>query len=215
MEQSQVETFLHEFGHLVHYHFRYHQPWQGISQPERDFMEAPSMMLEEWIYDTETLQRFAVNDAGEPIRSELVAKMRAARAFGQGLMVHRQLRLAALSLEIYDRDPAGLDIAALDRHLLEAHSVVPYPDGTHEFASFPHLNGYSAFYYTYMWSQAIAYDMLTRFEASGLRHRATAIAYRRTVLEPGGSIPAAEAVQNFLGRPFNFAAFEQRLASDQ
>ena len=130
-------------------------------------------------------------------------------------MVHRQLRLAALSLEIYDRDPAGLDIAALDRHLLEAHSVVPYPEGTHEFASFPHLNGYSAFYYTYMWSQAIAYDMFTRFEASGLRDRATAIAYRRTVLEPGGSIPAAEAVQNFLGRPFNFAAFEQRLASDR
>jgi len=64
-----------------------------------------------------------------------------------------------------------------------------------------------------MWSQAIAYDMLTRFEASGLRDRDTAISYRRTVLEPGGSIPAAKAVSDFLGRPFNFEAFERRLNS--
>jgi thimet oligopeptidase len=211
MEQDQVETFLHEFGHLVHYLFRYHQPWLGISQPERDFIEAPSNMLEEWIYDTTTLQAFARNDRGEPIPDELVAKMRAARNFGQGLFVHRQLFLAAVSLGFHDRDPAGIELEALYRELSDRYSLLPHVDGTHMYTAFGHLNNYSAFYYTYMWSLAIAYDMFGRFEAAGLRDRATAMDYRHKVLAVGGSKPAQDFLDDFLGRPFSFAAFEQRL----
>lgn len=214
MEKDQVETFLHEFGHLLHYLFRYHQPWLGISQPERDFMEAPSMMLEEWIYDPRTLQDFAVNDAGEPIPAELVAQMDAARHFGQGLFVHRQMMLSAISLSYYDTDPSGLDLETTYRRLVGEYSIFPYVEDTHLYASFGHLNSYSAYYYTYMWSLAIAYDMFTRFQATDLLDPETARAYRMKVLSVGGSRPAAEFVEDFLGRPFGFEAFEMRLNTE-
>ena len=213
MEKDQVETFLHEFGHLMHYLFRYHQPWLGISQPERDFIEAPSMMLEEWIYDPETLQRFAVNDDGQAIPTELVDKMRAARNFGEGLFVHRQMFLAAVSLNFYNRDPATFELEPLFRELEERYSIFRYEDGTHMYNGFGHLNNYSAFYYTYMWSLAIASDMFTRFQDEGMRNSAVSRDYRRKVLDVGGSKPAAEFVGDFLGRPYNFEAFEKRLNS--
>jgi thimet oligopeptidase len=79
------------------------------------------------------------------------------------------------------------------------------------YTGFGHLNGYSAYYYTYMWSLAIAYDMFGRFEEAGLRDRETAMAYREQVLAAGGSRPASEYVSDFLGRPYNFEAFEARL----
>ncbi len=213
MEKDQVETFLHEFGHLMHYLFRYHQPWLGISQPERDFMEAPSMMLEEWIYDPETLQRFAVNDEGQPIPTELVDKMRAARNFGKGLFVHRQMFLAAVSLNFYNRDPATFELGSLFRELEDRYSIFKYEDGTHMYNGFGHLNNYSAYYYTYMWSLAIASDLFTRFQDEGLRNSAISRDYRRKVLDVGGAKPAAEFVSDFLGRPYNFDAFEKRLNS--
>ncbi len=213
MEKDQVETFLHEFGHLMHYLFRYHQPWLGISQPERDFIEAPSMMLEEWIYDADTLQRFAVNDAGEPIPTDLVDRMSAARSFGEGLFVHRQMFLAAISLNFYNRDPASFELESLFRELEARYSMFTFEDGTHMYDSFGHLNGYSAYYYTYMWSLAIASDMFTRFETEGLRNETAWRDYRDKVLNAGGSQPASEFVTEFLGRPYNFEAFEKRLNS--
>jgi len=220
MEHRQVETFLHEFGHLIHYHLRYHQPWVGISQPERDFIEAPSQMLEEWIYDPDTLRRFALNDAGDPIPVETVERTRAARAFGEGIRVYGQLALADLSLSLHDRAPSEFDLEDLYQQIAERHAITPHVAEIRKFANFGHLGqaSYSASYYTYMWSQAIAYDMFSRFEEAGLRDTGTAMDYRRIVLEPGGSRPAADYIAEFLGRPFNLEAFERRLsmnASDE
>jgi thimet oligopeptidase len=213
MEHRQVETFLHEFGHLIHYHLRYHQPWVGISQPERDFIEAPSQMLEEWIYDPDTLRRFAINDEGDPIPVEVVERTRAARAFGEGIRVYGQLALADLSLSLHDRAPSEFDLEDLYQELSRSHAITPHVEEIRKFANFGHLGQapYSASYYTYMWSQAIAYDMFGRFEEAGLRDPETAMAYRHIVLEPGGSQPAADYVAEFLGRPFNLDAFERRL----
>ena len=89
---------------------------------------------------------------------------------------------------------------------------MPYPEGTQMQDSFGHLNGYSAFYYTYMWSKTIAVDLFSRFEKEGLRSPATAAAYRNAVLAPGSSKPAAELVSGFLGRPFTADAYKARLA---
>lgn len=213
MEHRQVETFLHEFGHLIHYHLRYHQAWVGISQPERDFIEAPSQMLEEWIYDPETLRRFALTDSGDPIPVEIVERTRAARALGEGLRVYNQLALADLSLSLHDRAPSGYELDDLYQEVARNHAIAPHVAEIKKYANFGHLGqaSYSASYYTYMWSQAIAYDMLSRFEAAGLRDRETAMAYRRIVLERGGSKPAADYIEEFLGRPFNLDAFERRL----
>jgi len=214
MEHRQVETFLHEFGHLIHYHLRYHQPWVGISQPERDFIEAPSQMLEEWIYDPETLRRFALTDDGDPIPAAIVERTRAARDFGEGIRVYGQLALADLSLSLHDRDPSSFRLDDLYQQIGQAHAITPHVAEIRKYANFGHLgqSAYSASYYTYMWSQAIAYDMLGRFESAGLRDRETSMAYRRIVLERGGSQPAADYIAEFLGRPFNLDAFERRLS---
>ena len=213
LEHRQVETFLHEFGHLIHYHLRYHQPWVGISQPERDFIEAPSQMLEEWIYDPATLRRFAINDDGEPIPAATVERTSAARDFGEGIRVYGQLALADLSLSLHDRAPADFDLEELYQTISQEHAITPLVPEVRKFANFGHLGqaSYSASYYTYMWAQAIAYDMFGRFEEAGLRDNETAMDYRRTVLEPGGSMPAADYIAEFLGRPFNLDAFTRRL----
>ena len=213
LEQQQVETFLHEFGHLVHWLTMNHQRWVANTTPEWDFIEAPSMMLQEWIYDTETLQRFASNDAGEAIPAELVEKMRRARDFGQGLFIHRQMYLAAVSLGFYDSDPAKFGLQERFEAITARFSLSPHVEGTHMYDAFGHLDGYSAYYYTYMWSLVIATDMFSRFEAAGLRDVGTARDYRDKVLAAGGSRPARDFVADFLGRPYNFEAFQRRLES--
>jgi thimet oligopeptidase len=84
--------------------------------------------------------------------------------------------------------------------------------GTYFQASFGHLNGYSAAYYTYMWSLVIAKDLFTVFREKGLLDAEAAGRYRRAVLEPGGGKAAADLVKDFLGRPYDFRAYEAWLA---
>ncbi|MGD8696375.1 MAG: M3 family metallopeptidase, partial [Gammaproteobacteria bacterium] len=206
---------LHEFGHLIHYHLRYHQPWLGISQPERDFMEAPSQMLEEWIYDTDTLRRFAVDDAGRPIPASLVERTRRARSLGEGLRIHWQLTLADLSLTLHGRASEDFDLDTLYDEVMTRNAIIPHLPEVRKYASFGHLGNpaYAASYYTYVWSQAIADDMATRFLKAGMRDRQTALIYRRIVLETGGARPAEEYVAEFLGRPFNLEALRRRIGT--
>jgi thimet oligopeptidase len=211
MENTQVQTFLHEFGHLIHWMVMGHQRWVDNTTPEWDFIEAPSMMLQEWMYDADTLRQFATNDAGVAIPVELVEKMDKARNFGQGLFIHGQMFNSAISLNFYNRDPASFELLDLYRELGQTLSLYPYMDGTHMFTSFGHLDGYSAYYYTYMWSLVIAMDMFSRFEKDGLRNQTTSMDYRNKVLAAGGSKPASEFVADFLGRPYNFEAFQKRL----
>jgi thimet oligopeptidase len=84
-------------------------------------------------------------------------------------------------------------------------------EGTYFQESFGHLDGYSAVYYTYMWSLVIAKDLFTVFQREGLLSPEPAARYRRAVLEAGGSRPAAELVEAFLGRPYGFEAFQRWL----
>jgi thimet oligopeptidase len=81
--------------------------------------------------------------------------------------------------------------------------------------AFGHLNGYSAVYYTYLWSKVIADDLFTQFARNGLSDRATAVRYRRMVLEPGGSKPAAQLVRDFLGRDISLDAYRADIARDK
>lgn len=224
MEHNQVETFLHEFGHLLHNMFSGEQDWLDISgmSMERDFVEAPSQMLEQWVWDYDTLRRFAVNAEGETIPADLVAKMNRARHFGEAAGVAGQLFYANLSLNYYNRDPVSFELLPLLQDLQAKYSPLPYVQGTHFYNSFGHLNGYSSNYYIYQWSQAIATDLFSRFQAEGLRNRNTANDYRRKVLAPGGSKPAADAVADFLDRPFSTEAYrvylgklEQGQSADQ
>lgn len=210
MEHDHVETFFHEFGHLIHHLFGgKNQRWVGVSgfNTEWDFVEAPSQMLEEWAWDYKALSRFAKNEKGEVLPEALVKKMTKARDFGKGLWVKQQMFYAAVSLNYYDRDPKDLDTTAMMKELQAKYSLFKYVPDTFFQASFGHLDGYSAIYYTYMWSLVIAKDLLSVFEKQGMLNPAPAERYRKYVLEPGGSKDAAVLVKDFLQRDYTFDSF--------
>ncbi len=216
MDHDDMVSMLHEFGHLLHTLFAGHHRWVGIGgiRTEHDFVEAPSQMLEEWAWDAKVLQTFARNEKGEVIPTAMVEQMTHAKDYGEGLRTRRQMVYADLSLSIYDQDPQRLDPDAVMAGLVKKYQPFPFVDGTHFSCSFGHLDGYSAVYYTYMWSKVIAKDMFSQFDANNLLDPTVAIRYRKTVLEPGGSKPAAELLKDFLGRPFNSTAFEKWLDHD-
>ncbi|GAA4006538.1 M3 family metallopeptidase [Sphingomonas humi] len=214
MEHSDVETFLHEYGHLLHAIFGgQNQRWSGQAgfANEADFTEAPSQMLEEWVYDYDTLKRFATDETGKPIPQDLVAQMNRARHFNLGMGDMGQLGYSEAALRFY-QNPAPADLGAAYRKYVNTYSMIPLPEWNQGQDSFGHLAGYGASYYTYRWSKVIADDLFTRFAREGLRNPRTAADYRRLVLAPGGTKPAAELVQNFLGRPISIDAYKAEMA---
>ncbi len=217
MEQGDVETFFHEFGHLLHTLFAGRHKWIGIGgiTTEWDFVEAPSQMLEEWARNPETLQTFAKNyKTGEPIPTELVNRMNRASEFGKGLRVSRQMEYARLSLSIYDRQPSAVNTDALVKEIADKYSPYPFVAETHMQAAFGHLDGYSAIYYTYMWSLVLSKDLFSKFDTSNLFSPGIAKRYRDLILAPGGSKPADKLVEDFLGRKSDFRAYEKWLNKD-
>jgi len=211
MEHGDVVTFLHEYGHLLHHIFSGNTRWTG-PDIQWDFIEAPSQMLEEWAWDPGVLQTFARHyKTGEPLPAAIAKRMKTADDFGRGLWVRQQMFYAALSLQLYSRNPKGLDSNELVAQLQDRYTPFKYVKGTYMQEAFGHLDGYSAIYYTYMWSLVIAKDMLTVFKHDGMLSPEAAAHYRQTVLEPGGSKPAATLVTDFLGRPYGFKAYEDWL----
>ncbi|MFL6277219.1 MAG: M3 family metallopeptidase [Blastocatellia bacterium] len=211
MTHDDVVTFFHEFGHLIHSLLAGRHQWIGIGgiSLEQDFIEAPSQMLEEWAWDATTLQTFARHyQTDEPIPAALVRQMKRAKEFGKGLHVRRQMLYAKLSLSVHERDPQQVDTDAMVRNLTEQYMPFPFVEGTHFQTAFGHLDGYSAMYYTYMWSLVIAKDLFSKFDRQAMLAPGVARQYGETILAPGGSRPAAEIVKDFLGRPFNFAAYQ-------
>jgi thimet oligopeptidase len=214
MQHTDVETFFHEFGHLLHHILGGRARWAGISgtRTEMDFVEAPSQMLEEWAWSPESLQTFAKHyQSNEPLPTDLIGRMKKADEFGKGLGVRQQMFYASISLGLYNRDPKGLDTTAMVKQLQEKYTPFKYASDTYFHLSFGHLDGYSAAYYTYMWSLVIAKDLFTPFQAEGLMNPAPAMRYRRAVLEPGGAKDAALLVKDFLGREYGFEAYERWL----
>ncbi len=217
MTHDDVVTFFHEFGHLIHFLLAGRHQWVGVGgiSTEQDFVEAPSQMLEEWAWDPRTLATFAKHyQTNEEIPAALVKQMKRASEFGKGSQVRRQMVYAKLSLSIYDRDPKQVDTDQMVKQLVSQYQPFPYVEGTHFQTAFGHLDGYSAVYYTYMWSLVIAKDLFSKFDRSNMLAQGVARAYRDQILAPGGSRPAAELVKNFLGRPFGFAAWQAWLKEE-
>ena len=215
LEHDDVVTMFHEFGHLMHHVLGGHQKWisQSGVATEWDFVEAPSQMFEEWAWSHDTLARFARHyKTGEIIPAELVEKMRRADKFGLGTQTVQQIFYAAISLRFHRTDPATLDQLAEVQALQKRYTPFAYVKGTRFHASFGHLVGYSAMYYTYQWSLVIAKDLLTPFTQTGLMATDVTYAYRDKVLVPGGSRDAADLVRDFLGREYDFTAYERFLA---
>ncbi|WP_370248377.1 M3 family metallopeptidase [Nocardioides sp.] len=212
MEHDHVVTLFHEFGHLVHHVLGGHVEWARFAgvATEWDFVEAPSQMLEEWAWDPAILGSFATNADGEPIPASLVEAMRRSDDFGKGYLARQQMFYAAVSYCFHAERPADLTARMIE--LQERYSPWPHPEGTHFFASFGHLGGYSSAYYTYMWSLVIAKDLFSAFDEHDLFDPEVAGRYRDRVLAPGGSKDAADLVADFLGRPSTFDAYAAWLA---
>jgi thimet oligopeptidase len=212
MEHDHVVTLFHEFGHLVHHVLGGHVGWTRFAgvATEWDFVEAPSQMLEEWAWDADVLPTFATNADGEPIPADLVAKMRAADDFGKGIQARQQMFYASVSYWFHTERPA--DLTAKQIELQERYSPLRYIDGTHFYANFGHLGGYSSAYYTYMWSLVIAKDLFSAFDEDDMFDPEVAGRYRDSILAAGGTKDAADLVADFLGRPYTFDAYAEWLA---
>jgi thimet oligopeptidase len=212
MQYSDVVTFFHEFGHLMHAILGGQQTWAGISgiATEGDFVEVPSQMLEEFFHDAQLLASFARHyQTGEPIPPELVERMNRASAFGRADGVRTQLFYTSYALDVHNLPPQTLDPDALLEQGYKRMMPYEWVDGNRMYASFTHLMGYSSNYYTYMFDKVIALDFFGQFDRSNLLEGPTAMRYRQAILEPGGSKPGTQLIQDFLGREQRMEAFAE------
>ena len=217
MEYGDVTVFFHEFGHLMHHILGGQQQWSGVSgiSMEADFGEAPSQMLEEFMRSPEVLASFAHHyKTGEPIPTELVARMNRASAFGRGGSTAAQVGYTAISYDLYKTRPQEIDLDTVTLDDIRRYTLFTPMNGTHMYASFGHLSGYSSAYYTYMWDKVIAEDFFGQFDQNKLLTGEAPMRYRRVVLEPGGSMSANELVKNFLGRAQNMTAMQRWMGEE-
>ena len=210
MEYSEVTTFFHEFGHLMHWIFQGQQEWAGYSgNLESDFVEAPSQMLEEWMHDPKVLATFAHNyQTNEPIPAELVMRANRADAFGRGLWARFQLVYTSVSFDLHNLPPQKAKLEQAFPQNIKKFVPFKPVEGDNQIASFTHLTGYSSAYYTYLWDKVIAEDFFSQFNRNDLLAPEVALRYRSTVLEKTGSMPAKDLVRSFLGRPQALDAFK-------
>lgn len=214
LTHEDVVTLFHEFGHAIH-KILYQGELSSLGglNVARDFVEAPSQMLEEWAWHRVSLDRFARHHkTGAPIPDALFDAMTSARHVGEAIATERQLFLAMLDLTYHTKEP-GFDTTAVLKELHAEYSPFRFIEGTHFQACFGHLMGYDAGYYGYQWALAIARDLLTRFEKEGMMNRATAADYRRAILEKGASEEEERMVEAFLGRPTNDEAYKRYLGA--
>jgi thimet oligopeptidase len=212
MQYSDVVTFFHEFGHLMHAILGGQQAWAGVSgiATEGDFVEVPSQMLEEFFHDAQLLASFARHyQTGEPIPAPLVERMNRASAFGRADGVRTQLFYTSYALDVHSLPPQTLDPDALLEQGYKRMMPYEWVDGNRMYASFTHLIGYTSNYYTYMFDKVIALDFFAQFDRSNLLEGPTAMRYRRAILEPGGSKPGTQLIEDFLGRQQRMDAFAE------
>jgi thimet oligopeptidase len=214
LQYSDVITYFHEFGHLMHAILGGQTEWAGISgfAAEGDFIEVPSQLLEEFFRDEKLLQSFAKHyQTGETLSSETIKKMKLAGAFGRADWMRSQLYYTTLSLDLHDRNPDGIDLDGIAKRLFESLLPWAWLEGNRMYASFGHLIGYSSNYYTYAFDKVIALDFFAQFDPADLLGCDAGNRCRKSVLEPGGSKPGRQMVRDFLGRDQEFHAFSQWL----
>jgi len=207
---SELETLLHEFGHALHSLLsKTRYTLQGGTNTKLDFVEAPSQMLEDWVYDPKVLALFQqVCAECTPVPPEMIERAGRARHFAKGIATSRQLIFARYDLALYGRRPE--DPMRLWARM-ESATPVGHVKGSMFPANFSHVaSGYSAGYYAYMWSLVVAEDLRTAFAADRL-DPAVGRRYRDTVLANGGQVLPEDLVQRFLGRAGNRDAFYKSL----
>ncbi len=217
LSMDEVETFFHEFGHLLHGILSTTR-FASVSGTRvmRDFVEAPSQMFEKWVQDTEVLSTFAKHhQTGETIPADLVDRIVKSRNVTSGIETQRQLfyGLYDLTLHTASKIPDVVKLWFDLKRDIERMEEIP---GTAGPAAFDHLMGYAAGYYGYMWSKMIAADMYEKFrDGGGLMSPAQGLRLRSIVLSQGGSQHPDRLVESFLGRAPKIEAFLRDLGIEE
>jgi thimet oligopeptidase len=221
LSHDEVETLFHEFGHALHTILTQAEfvRFSGTSVP-RDFVEAPSQMLENWIWDKRVLDGFAADyrDTSKKIPADIIAKMKAAKLATIACHYRRQLSFGLLDMALHAGVKAGekVDSLKITNRALSDVFLPVLPD-TAFIAGFGHMaGGYDASYYGYAWADAIAQDMATEFEKApgGFFDAQVGRRLRDEIYAPGGSRDVNESIERFLGRPRSLEPFLKYLGID-
>ena len=217
LSHGEVETLFHEFGHALHSVLTRAEftRFSGTSVP-RDFVEAPSQMLEAWIWDKGVLDSFAADyrDPARKIPQTILNQMEEAKLATVATTYRRQLAFGLLDLNLHSRINAEHPVNAVEMaNEILSDVFLPVPEGTTFATYFGHLMGYDAGYYGYAWADAIAADMETVFEHApdGFYDRDAGRRLRDEIYAPGSSRDVTESIHAFLGRERSLEPFLKKL----
>jgi oligopeptidase A len=219
LTRREVETLFHEFGHLLHHCFS-EVPIRSLAGTNvpTDFVELPSMIMENWVWDEAALDLFARHHAtGEPIAREWVARMLRSRKFRAASALMRQLGFASLDLRLHTTYCAATDgdVTLFARALMSEFAAATLPPDYAMIASFSHLFadsvGYAAGYYSYLWSEQLAADAFQRFRDEGIFSREAGSAFRDAILSRGNSEEPLALYMRFTGHEPSLEPLFERL----
>jgi thimet oligopeptidase len=213
LSHDDVVTFFHEFGHLMHSTLSIapYETYYGTNV-RGDFVEAPSQMLENWMWQPSILKEVSSNvNTGKPLPDDLIKKMIALKHVDDGAVWTGQAFYASYDMTIHSSG-GNVNVTQTWFDLKKKLTTTPAVPGTIPEASFGHLmGGYDAGYYGYLWSKVYAQDMFTVFQKGGLESPVVGAKYRQDILQPGGSLEPDQLLHNFLGREVNYDAFYKDL----
>lgn len=219
LNHREVETLFHEFGHMMH-HLLSEVPIRSMAGTRvvSDFVELPSMIMENWTWENGALDRFARHfQTGEPIPAEVKERMLRARTYRAANALIRQLGFSTVDLLLhteYDEAKHG-DVMAYARAVFAQFSPTKLPEDYAMLAAFSHLfgsaYGYAAGYYSYQWSEVLEADAFSRFRNDGILSREVGEAFRRSILARGDTEDPAVLYRSFLGRDPDVSALLTRL----
>ncbi|HWR49836.1 MAG TPA: M3 family metallopeptidase [Bryobacteraceae bacterium] len=203
LRQEEVETLFHEFGHALHSLLsRIH--YQSLSSVPRDFVELPSQIMENWAFEPEVLKVYAKHyQTGAIIPDDLVKKVENSARFNQGFATVEYLAASLLDMDWHTISAGQApEAVAFEKASLEKMRMMPEIVARYRSPYFQHIfsSGYAAGYYSYIWSEVLDSDAFQAFKEKGLFDKATATAFRKKILERGGTGDAMEMYKSFRGR---------------
>ncbi len=211
LNHEEVIIFFHEFGHLMHATLT-KAPTESLAgtSVRNDFVEAPSQMLENWMWEPSILKEVSSNVVtGKPLPDDLITHMIELKHFGEGNRWADQAFYATYDMRLHSSG-ANVDPTKLWFDLEAKMTPFSAQPGTFPEASFGHLmSGYDAGYYGYLWSLVYAQDMFTKFKQGGLENPEIGMQYRKIILEKGATEEPDALLREFLGRPVDVAAFDE------
>ena len=208
MTFDEVETLFHEFGHVLHNGIGKSKYTRFVgANCEWDFVEAPSQIMEHWVWKVECLTRISKHvETGESLSEEVCTKLNRSKNIGVSLLTLRQVSFGLADQHLHGNnfDDSLIEVEQTSQKV----TTLTYPDDINHLAAFGHLlGGYDAAYYGYLWAEIIGDDLFSRFENEGVLSNEVGVEYKNKILKPGGTIPAENMVKNFLGRKWNDHAF--------